>query len=331
MSSLTAKCSRILSVTCLATLMFAGPVSVAMADKDVTLRFSWKLKGEYAPLYVALDKGYFKEEGLNVTLAEGNGSQSALAAVAQGQEHATWLPGVFAMSAISNDFPVKLIALYSPAAPMSLVSHPDNPVHTPKDLEGKSVAHSVGETATDFMPVLCSINNVDCSKIQLVTLASGARATQFATRHVDVMGTYANNDLPILRMQENMDLVEMSLPEYGLVLPGAAIAVSERLLENDPDMLRGLLRAIARGFDDAAADPAAAAEILMKYWDTSLDPAIVTVQVEETIEWAETVEGKPWGWINPDVLTNAQQILESAERIKTDIPLDRFYTNALFE
>src|SRR6185437_12686305 len=78
------------------------------ADKTpVSIRFSWKLKGEFAPLYVALDKGYFAAENLNVTLGEGTSSQTALGSIIQNQDQFAWIPGVFAAQAISTGLPVK--------------------------------------------------------------------------------------------------------------------------------------------------------------------------------------------------------------------------------
>src|SRR5262245_33074456 len=60
--------------------------ALAQAADKVTVRFTWKLKGEYAPLFVALDKGYYKAEGLDVDLAEGSGAQTVLKLLASGNE-----------------------------------------------------------------------------------------------------------------------------------------------------------------------------------------------------------------------------------------------------
>jgi len=70
-------------------LLFASmavqPAFTQTAEK-VTVRFTWKFKGEYAPLFVALDKGYYKAEGLDIDLAEGSGAQTVLKLLASGNE-----------------------------------------------------------------------------------------------------------------------------------------------------------------------------------------------------------------------------------------------------
>ena len=75
-------------VACLAIPLAAVPSQPAFsqAAEKVTVRFTWKLKGEYAPLFVALEKGYYSAEGLDVQLSEGNGAQNVLKALAAGNE-----------------------------------------------------------------------------------------------------------------------------------------------------------------------------------------------------------------------------------------------------
>ncbi len=102
----------------LAALTMAGtPANVAHGQslEKLTVRFTWKLKGEYAPLYVALEKGYYKAEGLDVTLAEGNGAQNVLKALAAGNEKFGYGPAVAFATAVSQGLPVKVVALYRPA------------------------------------------------------------------------------------------------------------------------------------------------------------------------------------------------------------------------
>src|SRR6266849_8621472 len=138
----------------LAALAVAGaPENVAYGQslEKLTVRFTWKLKGEYAPLYVALEKGYYKAEGLDVQLSEGNGAQNVLKALAAGNEKFGYGPAVAAATAISQGLPVKVVALYQTRAPRGVIAFPETPLNQPKDLEGKRLAISVGETFGDMI------------------------------------------------------------------------------------------------------------------------------------------------------------------------------------
>ncbi len=170
----------------------AQPAFTQTAEK-LTVRFTWKLKGEYAPLFVALDKGYYKSEGLDIDLAEGSGAQTVLKLLASGNEKFGYGPAVSAAQAVSQGLPVKVVALYQTKAPMGVISFPDVSLKTPKELEGKRLAISVGETFGDMLGPFTRINHVDIAKIQQIQMDASARTSQFLTRKIDVMSVSATN------------------------------------------------------------------------------------------------------------------------------------------
>ncbi len=294
----------------------------------VSIRFSWKLKGEYAPLYVALDKGYFADEGLKVSLGAGAGSQAALAAVVQGQETVTFAPAIFGLQAISKGLDVKIIALYHPATPMAFISHPENPVRTPKDLEGKLLAHSVGDTASDFLPVFCNINKLNCDSIKMVQLNYKAVMAQFLAKKVDVTAAYLTNDIPMLK-SKGVKLVILNLPKHGLNLPGGSLITSNKQIADDPKVLRGLLKALDRGYRFAKKEPLTAARVMKKFWDTSLADDVVAEQVRETVLAVPEIAGKGLGWVDPKIFASSLKQIKAAGKIDKILALDAYYTNAL--
>jgi len=325
--------SRLFGGMCLALLATVTWVGVATApalaaETEVSIRFSWKLKGEYAPIYVALDQGYFAEEGLKVSLGPGAGSQSALAAVELGQETTTFAPAVFALQAISKGLAVKIIALYHPGTPMAFISHPGKPVNSPKDLEGMTLAHSVGDTASDFLPVFCQANKIDCGKITLVGMNFKAIMPAFLAGKVDVTAAYRTNDIPILQAK-GVELVILDLPQHGLNVPGGSLITSDKQIAENPKALAGMLKAIDRGYRFTRNDPAAAAKIMKKYWDTTLADDVVTEQVKQTVAAVPDYAGKPVGWIDADVFGTSLQQIKDAGKIEKILPLDSYYTNAL--
>src|SRR5262249_17282061 len=116
--------AKVLTTTIAMSLLAALTLAVAPDDiahgqtpERLTVRFTWKLKGEYAPLYVALQKGYYNAEGLDVQLSEGNGAQNVLKALASGNENFGYGPAVAAARAVSQGLPVKVVALYQTSAP----------------------------------------------------------------------------------------------------------------------------------------------------------------------------------------------------------------------
>lgn len=322
---------RLRIVTTMACVLAVGASALAQTATPVNVRFSWKLKGEYAPLYVAEANGHFRAAGVAARLGEGAGAQPALAALLQGQEDLVLLPGVFALSAISRGMPVKLVALYHPVTPMGFISHPDNPVRAPKDLEGKTVPTSVGETATAYLDVLCAKNGVDCARIKRVQMESGARMAQFIAGRVDVVSVYQTNDLPLVEQQTGKKFVLLDLVQYGVTVPGLALVTTDTVIARKGEALRKFLRATAQGIQDARRSPEEAARIMIRSWPAAPPLPVVTAQVKATLDAIPTPSGRPVGWIDEATIRGALELLRAAKEIEVARPATDYYTNALLE
>ncbi len=286
------------------------------------------MKGEYGPLYVALDKGYFAAEGLNVDLKEGAGLPAAFSSLLKGDDQISWMPGIYAMQATSKGMSIKTIALYNVAAPVVLVSWPEKPIRTPKDMEGMRIATAAGDTGAHFMPVFCKKNGVDCSKIQLVNVALGTQVQAFINKLVDGVALYKTNDLPIVKAKNIGTLVEMDETKFGLVLPGGAlVATNEMIVAKDPEMLIKFVRAANKGMEAARKDPLEAANIMLKYWKTSLSPEILAEQIKAVVDATPQIEGKPLGYMEKASIQEALEELKEATLIDSINSLDDYYTN----
>lgn len=320
-----------LASLCLAVGLTAA-VGAAFAQNaqktPVSIRFSWKLKGEFAPLYVALDKGYFAAENIDIRLGEGSSSQTALGAIVQNQDQAAWVPGVYAVQAISNGLPVKVVGLYNAAAPNILISRANNPITKPEDLVGKTLGHSVGDVGTTFLAVTCRKNKIDCASIKKVTLAAQARVPSLVNGQVDAISVYTSNDVPILEEKFGAQaFAHLDLPKYGQRVMGAALIVSDAYIAQNPDVVAGLVRAIGKGFKDTMDDPRAAAQIMLKHWQTPLSLDIVTKQVKALNAAVETPPGKPIGWVDPQAVEDTLDALHEAGEIKGRKPTKDYLDN----
>lgn len=303
--------------------------SSAWAADALNIRFSWKLKGEYAHLYLAQEAGLYAAKDLTVRMGEGAGAPAALGALLQGQEDVVVMPAIFAVSAIQKGMPIKIIALYQPKTPVVLISQPDNPVLKPKDLEGKTVAHSVGETGTSYLAVFCAANQIDCSKVKKVQMDAQSRVPQFLQKQVDVVSLYKNNDLPVIEARIGTKFPMLDLAANGLAIPGLAAVSSNAVIAKKPDALKRYLAAVNEGIDATRKDPKAATAAIGKAWPGGPSADVVEAQVRATMEAIETQPGRPTGWTDPKTIAQAIELLKSDEAIGTPKPVETFYTNEL--
>lgn len=303
--------------------------SAAWATDAVNVRFSWKLKGEYGHLYLAQEQGIYASKNLAVRMGEGAGAPAALGALLQGQEDVVVMPAIFAVSAIQKGMPVKIVALYHPRTPVVLISQPDKPVAQPKDLEGKTIAHSVGETGTSYLAVFCAVNGIDCAKVKKVQMDAQSRVPQFLQKQVDAVSVYRTSDLPVLEAKVGTKFTVLDLAQHGLAIPGLAAVSSNAAIAKRPEVLRRYLAAVNEGIAATRKDPKAAAAALMKTWQGSPPQEVVEAQVRATMDAVPSGPGKPVGWIDAKAISQALDLLKTDEAIGTPKPVETFFTNDL--
>jgi len=321
--------SRFTRVFAFAILVVLGallPATSFSADR-INVRFSWKLKGEYGFLYYGDNRQIYAQADIDLNLGEGAGSPAALGALIQGQEDIVVLPGVFALSAIQKGMPVKIIALYQPQTPVVLISHADKPVLQPKDLEGKSIAHSAGETGTSYLDVFCDINGVDCNKIQVIQMDSQSRVPQFVQKQVDVVSVYTTNDLPILEDRLKTVFPALHMADYGLVVPGLAIVTSENAIKTKPELLKRFLAANAKAIALTRDKPQEAAQALKNVWAAGPSVDVIQKQIEATMESFTQMPNHPVGYIDDGLISQALKVIASVEEFDGQKPLTSFYSN----
>jgi NitT/TauT family transport system substrate-binding protein len=249
----------------------------------------------------------------------------------QGQEDVVIIPGVYALNAISKGMAVKIIALYQPTAPLSIISHPDKPIETPKDLEGKSLVGTVGDTTTDNLKTFCAMNKIDCAKIKLVMMNVQARLPQFMSKQVDALSTYWNIDVPQLEFTTRQKFVVLDVAKYGLIQPGLSVVTTNDAIGRNPERLRRFLRGLSAAFDASRQDAPAATRALMNVWTAGPPAPVVEAQVKLSNETFVVTPGKPTGWVPQQVISAALDLLKDSGQISDPKPLETYFTNSLID
>ena len=316
-----------------AALLVAAMSTAAIAQdlESVTIRFTWKYKGEYAPLFVALEKGYYKAAGLDVKLAEGSGSQTVMSVIASGEENIGYGPADAVASAVGKGMPLKVVGLYQTELPIALVSFPDKPVKTPKDLEGKRLASANGGAFARLLPAFAKANDVDLSKVEIVMLDGSVANTQFLSRQVDVSSPYLSNEVPRLEKMAGVELVKMPIADYGLPLLGASLFMSDAFIAKEPETVKKILAATSKGYQDAIANPQEATDIMIKYLPAGEDAEVLLKQVTATVESTNVIEGKPVGYQDQADWAKTMKLLADNNQVEKVLPFEQYFTNAFFE
>ena len=223
----------------------------AAAQTKLKLVLNWKYQGPQGMFFLADDRGYFKAEGLEVTLDQGNGSGAAVPLVANG----TYDVGFGDINALielaakkPDDAPIAVYVMFN-QPPFTVAVKADSPIKSPKDFEGKTLGGAANDGALKLFPALCKLAKIDCSKVNITNMQPNLREQMLMQGQVDGVFGYVNTIRFSAKLMgvEDKQLRYINYGDYGMDLYSNAIIVSKKLAKEKPEAVRGLVRAINRG------------------------------------------------------------------------------------
>jgi NitT/TauT family transport system substrate-binding protein len=245
--------------------------AIAQSLTRVRMVLNWRYQGPQGWFFLAEDRGYFRDAGLEVVMDQGNGSGAAVGAVASGSYDMGFgdinaLVQLVAGRPPGAGTPLAIYAMYN-RPPFTIAVRANGPIRTPKDLEGKTLGGPANDGALKLFPAFARLAGVDASKIQITNMQPNLREQMLQRAQVDGVFGFVNTirfSAKLVGIDPDKDFRFISYGDFGMDLYSNAIIVSRRLATENPAALRGLIRAIDRGLKDTLADHDAAIEAVAK-------------------------------------------------------------------
>ena len=310
------------SLVALAAIALATP----LAAQDMTpVRFSldWKFEGPSAPFFVAIDKGYFKDEGLDVTIDSGAGSRESIPRVATGAYQMGFgdLNAVVKFLDEQPDAAVEAIYIVYDKPPFAVIGRRSQGItEDPKSLEGKTLGAPPPDAAFAQWPAFVDAAGIDTSGITIESVGFPVREPMLAQGQVDAIFGFSFSSVLNLKAQgvADDDIVPIFMADNGLDLYGNAIIVNTEWAQANPDAMKGFLVALTRGIQDTIATPQEAVKSVMSRNDIAseeVELARLRMAIDDNIV---TEASETYGLGDVDM----NRLASSIEQLKTSFQME---------
>jgi putative hydroxymethylpyrimidine transport system substrate-binding protein len=228
----------------------------------ISVVLDWYPWANHTGLYYAQSKGYFKAEGLDVTIRPPGDSADIIKLVAAGTDHFGISYQTEVISARAAAVPVKSVA--------ALVQHPLNTIMTlksanitrPKQLEGKKVGMSGVPSDEPLLRTMMEADGGDYNKIEKVTVGFELMPALLGNKVDAVIGAYAVHESIVAEQQGKpvnvMNIQDWGVPDYYELI----LVTNDSMLKQNPEVVRKFLRAVVRGYTEVPQNKAAALDAL---------------------------------------------------------------------
>jgi NitT/TauT family transport system substrate-binding protein len=305
-------------------VLMSGPASAL--DK-VTFRMNWYFGGFHAPFHLGLQRGYYKDEGIDLILNEGRGSANTVQTVAAGSDDFGVADSSSVMLLGAKGADVVTIMTIHGSNPFGVMSLAESGIKQPKDLEGKRMAISAGDALTQLFPAFARSSGVDRNKIQLVQIDPAGKVVALLEKRVDAIVGGLNDQFFLLK-QKGANPVGMKFADHGANIVGMTVLTSHAFASKNPDLVKRFVRATVKSWKAALKDPDAAVDALLKV-RPDLNRESQKGQLEADISFipTEANKDKPFGYSASADWDRTMTILKEYRELKTDKPATAFYTN----
>ena len=251
----------------------AALAAPAAAQTAVKFSLDFKFEGPSAPFVIGLDKGYYKAEGLDVTIDTAAGSLEPITRVASG----TYDMGFGDINSLikfrdqNPGTPIAAVFMVYNRPPFAVVTRKSRGVLAPKDLEGKKLGAPAADGAFAQWKIFVQANGIDASKVTIENVGFPVREPMLAAAQVDAITGFSFSSYINLKDRgvDVNDIVVLLMADYGVNLYGNAIIVNPKFAAEKPEAVKGFLRAFLKGLRDTVKDPASAVDSVIKRNDVA--------------------------------------------------------------
>ncbi len=281
----------------------------AAAQEKVRLQLNWFHLADHSPIYLALKKGYYKEEGIDLTVIRGSGSADSAKKIDLGQAEIGISDAPTVLTAISKGADLKMVAVVYDKAGNNVFFRKGAKIQSPKDLVGKRIAVPPADSHRVLWPAFAAMHGIDPASVRLVNVKPEGKQAIVAANEVDAAFDLYTSYAIWEKVLGKGDVGNLLWADFGLPIYGHTYFVNKSLIEKNPKVIERFLRATHKGWRDAKADPTGAIDSMVEAV-SGLDRNTLLATMPQILDLCVTERSAKHGlgWIEPELMQKTMDI-----------------------
>ena len=230
--------------------------TLAGAADKVTFVTDYGLYGRHAYYFVAMEKGYYARENLDIEIVRSQGSANTIKQVANGTAQVGFADAfAVVLGRANDDIPVKLVAMIYPKPPHAVYVLKESGIARPKDFEGKTLADTAFSSVPKLFATYAKAAGIDAGKVKWIAVNSDALPGMLTTRRVDGIGQFTVGEPLLATAAAPKEVRGFLYSDAGLDYYSNGIIASDIMIETNPGLVRRFVAGTLQGLKSAMADP----------------------------------------------------------------------------
>jgi len=326
--------SRLISTAICAAALSHGALAQAPSAKPlekVSLRYGFVATGIDSPWVYGIEKGFFRDGGIELELREGKGSAVTAQTVAAGtDDFGVDIDGGTFLNLAAKGLPATAVLANAAKSPLVIFSPASKPLKTPADLVGAQVAITAGDGPSALLPVLLKRNGIDTAKVTQINMQPGPKLTSLLSGRVE--GVATNFALKATLEAKGLKVHSLMYADYGVVTPGMYMIVSNAVLKAKPELVQRFVNAARKSLQATADNPQAAADAFSRMYPSyDKQGALGETRLLLELLKSENTRDKPIGTVSLADATAGGDVLMASGMMEAGTDVTKFVTNRFIE
>ena len=293
----------------------------------VDFQLNWKISGAHAAYFVAVKKGWFQEEGLDVNIILGQGSGYTVKVLDAKKAHIGIADAPVPIKGIAQGAKIKIVGIIFDKHPNSMFFWKDSGIKKPQDIVGKTVAVPAADGHKVMWPAFARQIGVEPDSVKFINIEPAAKVVSLATKKADVVFELYTGK-PFMQKAIPADQLGNFLwSDYGFNAYAHSLVVRNDVIESNPEMVRKFLKAAYRGWDFTVQNPEEAIAILSEYHPINQTDFVANLKLMLEFFKTDRYRQHGIGYIDPGKMADTVNIVSKYLGVKVDFKPEDAYTS----